>query len=197
MQRKIIIAVTGASGAIYAKMLFEKITGFERELAEVAVIFSTKACEIWNYELEEPFEAQLPFRNYGNNDFTAPFASGSSCFDTLIVCPCSMGTLGRIASGISEDLITRAADVMMKEHRRLILVPRETPYNLIHLKNMKKITLAGGIICPASPSFYSKPLTINALVETVIQRVLNLAGFESNSFKWGETSMASQPQKEM
>jgi flavin prenyltransferase len=185
MKRKIIIAVTGASGAIYAKLLFENLAGLERELEEVAVIFSTTACEIWNYELDDPFEAQLPFRKYGNNDFTAPFASGSSSFDTLIVCPCSMGTLGRIASGISEDLITRAADVMLKEHRHLILVPRETPYNLIHLKNMKKITLAGGIICPATPSFYSKPQTINDLVETVIQRVLNLAGFESKFFKWG------------
>ena len=180
--------MTGASGAIYAKMLFEKIAGLKSEPEEVAVIFSSKACEIWNYELEAPFEAQLPFIIYGNNDFTAPFASGSSSFDTLIVCPCSMGTLGRIASGISEDLITRAADVMMKEHRRLILVPRETPYNLIHLKNMKKITQAGGIICPATPSFYSKPQTINDLVETVIQRVLNLAGFESEFFKWGENN---------
>jgi flavin prenyltransferase len=186
MKRKIIIAVTGASGAIYAKSLLQKITGFQSDIEEVAVIFSTKACEIWNYELAETVETHLAFRNYENDDFSAPFASGSSGFDTLIVCPCSMGTLGRIASGISGDLITRAADVILKEHRRLILVPRETPYNLIHLKNMKKIALAGGIICPASPSFYSKPQTISDLVDTVVHRVLILAGFKSESFSWGE-----------
>ncbi|MBP8249847.1 MAG: UbiX family flavin prenyltransferase, partial [Chitinophagales bacterium] len=100
--------------------------------------------------------------------------------------PCSMGTLGRIATGISNDLITRAADVMLKERRKLILVARETPYNLIHIKNMETITLAGGIICPATPSFYSKPETFEQLAETVINRVMDLAGFDVGGYRWSE-----------
>lgn len=96
-----------------------------------------------------------------------------------------MGTLGRIASGVSDDLVTRSADVMLKERRKLILLVRETPYNLIHIRNMETVTLAGGIICPASPSFYSKPVTIEAAASTVVDRMLDLAGFEINSFRWG------------
>ena len=116
----------------------------------------------------------------------APFASGSSTYGTLIICPCSMGTVGRIAGGISNDLITRAADVMLKERRRLICVVRETPYNLIHLKNMTAITEAGGIICPATPSFYSNPATIEEAAYTVIHRVLQLAGVNVDGYKWQE-----------
>ena len=100
--------------------------------------------------------------------------------------PCSMGTLGRIAGGISDDLITRAADVMLKERRQLILVPREMPYHLIHIRNMETITLAGGIICPATPSFYSQPTTIEALVNTVVDRVLDLANLSINTYRWGQ-----------
>lgn len=98
-----------------------------------------------------------------------------------------MGTLGRIASGISNDLITRAADVLLKERKKLICVVREAPYNLIHLKNMTAITEAGGIICPASPSFYSNPDSIDALVETIVDRVLQLAGISIDTFKWGSS----------
>jgi 4-hydroxy-3-polyprenylbenzoate decarboxylase len=122
---------------------------------------------------------------YSKYDFSAPFASGSGKFDTMIIIPCSMGTLGRIATGTSSDLITRAADVVLKERRKLICVARETPYNLIHIKNMETITLAGGIICPATPSFYSQPKTIEEVASTVVDRVLDLAGFEINSFRWG------------
>ncbi|HSM46684.1 MAG TPA: UbiX family flavin prenyltransferase [Draconibacterium sp.] len=147
MKRKIVVAVTGASGAIYASLLFKKLREIKNQLSEVAVVFSTNAKDIWKYELKDTFEPVFPFRVYEKDDFYAPFASGSSSFDTLIVCPCSMGTLGRIAHGISDDLITRAADVILKERRKLILVPRETPFSLIHLENMKIITLAGGIIC--------------------------------------------------
>jgi 4-hydroxy-3-polyprenylbenzoate decarboxylase len=103
----------------------------------------------------------------------------------MFVVPCSMGTLGRIASGISDDLITRAADVVLKERRKLILVARETPYNLIHIKNMETITLAGGIICPATPSFYSKPKTMEELAMTVVNRMLDLAGIDHKSYRWG------------
>ncbi|HEY0432640.1 MAG TPA: UbiX family flavin prenyltransferase, partial [Chitinophagaceae bacterium] len=119
------------------------------------------------------------------NDFSAPFASGSGRFDTMIIVPCSMGTLGRIAGGTSNDLVTRAADVMLKERRRLICVVRDTPFNLIHIRNMETVTLAGGIICPASPSFYSRPLTIEAAAATVVDRVLDLAGIPVNTFRWG------------
>lgn len=185
MKRKIIVAVTGASGSIYAKILFKKLQEIKDQIEEVAVVFSTNAKEIWKYELNEEFAPACPFKIYEKDNFYAPFASGSSKFDTLIVCPCSMGTLGRIAHGISDDLITRAADVILKEKRKLILVPRETPYNLIHIENMKLITLAGGVICPATPSFYSQPKTIEELAETVVERVLNLAGFDFDSFQWG------------
>ncbi|MFC2138288.1 UbiX family flavin prenyltransferase, partial [Bacteroidota bacterium] len=123
----------------------------------------------------------LPFFKYDVNDFFSPAASGSANYDAMIIIPCSMGTLGKIAHGTSDDLIIRAADVMLKEKRKLILVPRETPYNLIHIENMKLITLAGGIICPASPSFYSKPETINDLVDTIVERVLHLTGFKCNT----------------
>lgn len=186
MKRKIVVAVTGASGSIYAKILFEKLREIKEQLDEVGVIFSTNALDIWKYELGEEFDPVFPFHVYEKDDFYAPFASGSSNFDTLIICPCSMGTLGRIAHGISDDLISRTADVMLKERRKLILVPRETPFSLIHLENMRTIALAGGIICPATPSFYSKPETIKELVETVVERVLNLAEFEIESFQWGK-----------
>lgn len=185
-KRKIVVAVTGASGSVYAKILFEKLLKIKNQIDEVAIIFSANATEIWKFELDEEFTPVSPFRVYKKTNFYAPFASGSSTFDTLIVCPCSMGTLGRIAHGVSDDLITRTADVMLKEKRKLIVVPRETPYNLIHIENMKTITLAGGVICPATPSFYSKPQTINQAIETVVERILNLAGFNIESFRWGD-----------
>ena len=189
MKRKIIFAITGASGSIYAKILFEKLKDLKDQLEEVGVIFSSNALDIWKYELGEEINLVYPFRGYEKDDFYAPFASGSSDFDTMIICPCSMGTLGRIANGISDDLITRAADVMLKEKRKLILVPRESPYSLIHIENMKTLTLAGGIICPASPSFYSKPQTLEQAVGTIAERILSLADFKSDSFQWGESKV--------
>ena len=157
MERKIIVSVSGASGAIYAKVLFDKLLSVKNQLAKVGVIMSDNARDVWKYELGNENYQNYPFDFYSKNDFMAPFASGSARYDTLIICPCSMGTLGRIASGISNDLTTRAADVILKERRKLILVVRDTPYNLIHINNMKTVTEAGGIISPASPSFYSKP----------------------------------------
>lgn len=185
LKRKIVVAVTGASGSIYARALFEKLREIKDQVEEVGVIFSSNALDIWKFELDEEFVLVYPFRVFEKDDFYAPFASGSSKFDTMIVCPCSMGTLGRIAHGVSDDLITRAADVMLKEKRKLILVPRETPYSLIHIENMKLLTLAGATICPATPSFYSKPKNIEELADTVVERILNLAGFDIESFQWG------------
>ena len=150
------------------------------------MIFSDTAREIWEAETGQKYAASFPAKEYGNKSFYAPFASGSSLFDTMIICPASMGTIGRIANGTSDDLIARSADVMLKERRKLILVPRETPYNLIHIENMKRLTLAGAIVCPASPSFYSNPRTIDDLVLTVVDRIIDLAGFESNGFRWME-----------
>lgn len=187
MGKKIIVAVTGASGAIYAKRFLQKLNmGLSKE-DSCSVVFSKNAIEIWNYELKESVdETPLPFPIYQPSDFYAPFASGSAGYDTMVIIPCSMGTLGRIASAISDDLITRAADVMLKERGRLIVVPREAPYNLIHLRNMVTLTEAGAIIVPASPSFYSLPTNMDELVDTVVDRVLNLVGIDNVGFKWGK-----------
>jgi 4-hydroxy-3-polyprenylbenzoate decarboxylase len=184
--RKIILAVTGASGSVYAKLLLEKLCHSEMPPAEVAVIFSETAKEIWEAETGQKYVASFPEKEFSNKTFYAPFASGSSNYTTMIICPASMGTIGRIANGTSDDLIARAADVILKERRRLILVPREAPYNLVHINNMKTLTLAGAIICPAAPSFYSNPRTIDDLVMTVVDRIIDLAGFESNGFRWME-----------
>jgi 4-hydroxy-3-polyprenylbenzoate decarboxylase len=185
-KRKIILAITGASGSVYALKLLEKLQSLKNPPAEIAVIFSDNAREIWKYETGKKLILKSPAKEYKNNNFYAPFASGSSDYDTMIICPASMGMLGRIASGISNDLITRAADVMLKERRKLILVPRETPYSLIHIKNMETLTLTGAIICPATPSFYSKPKTIDALVMTVVERIITLTGFEVETYRWME-----------
>jgi 4-hydroxy-3-polyprenylbenzoate decarboxylase len=138
-------------------------------------------------ELGNTAYEEIGIQNFEKNDFSAPFASGSGQFDTMIIIPCSMGTIGRIAGGISNDLITRAADVILKERRRLICVARETPYSLIHIKNMETITLAGGIICPATPSFYSQPKTIEEVAYTVVDRVLDLAGIDIKTYRWGKS----------
>jgi flavin prenyltransferase len=185
-KNKIIVAITGASGSIYAKVLMDKLLQNKHQWQAVGVAMSSNAKDVWATELGSTSFENYPYTFYDKNDFMAPFASGSANYNTMIIVPCSMGTLGRIANGISDDLITRAADVVLKERRKLIAVVRETPYNLIHLKNMEQITLAGGIICPATPSFYSNPTTFEELAATVVDRVLQLAGFEINAYKWGE-----------
>lgn len=185
-KKKIVVAVTGASGSIYAQVLLNKLSQMQDQIEDTGVVFSDNAGDVWSYELGNRNFEKLPFKVFGKNDFMAPFASGSARFETMIVCPCSMGTLARIAHGISNDLITRAADVILKERRKLILVTRDTPLNLIHIENMRTITLAGGIIAPASPSFYSRPDSLEKLAETVIDRVLDLAGFEHVTYRWRE-----------
>lgn len=182
---KIVVAVTGASGSVYAKVLFDKLKKASEQIETVAVVMSDNAKDVWKHELKSESYSSYGFNFYGKMDFNAPFASGSSKFDCMIICPCSMGTLGRIAGGISNDLITRAADVMLKERRKLILVTRDTPLSLIHINNMKTVTEAGGIICPASPSFYSNPVDFEALASTVVDRVVDLAGIEIDTYRWG------------
>ncbi|HYM94288.1 MAG TPA: UbiX family flavin prenyltransferase [Chitinophagaceae bacterium] len=184
--RKIVIAISGASGSIYSKLLLEKLISLKEQWNDVSVVMTDNAKEVWSTELGNEDYKSFPVKFYGKSDFLAPFASGSGQYDTMIIIPCSMGTLGRIASGISNDLISRAADVILKERRKLICVVRDMPYNLIHIRNMETVTLAGGIICPATPSFYSKPKTIDQVVATVADRVLDLAGFNIQTFRWGK-----------
>ena len=184
-KHKIIVSVSGASGSIYAKVLFDKLVQLKEQIEVVGVLMSDNAKYVWETELDNSDYQNYPFTFYDKMDFMAPFASGSANYCTMIICPCSMGTMGRIAAGISNDLTTRAADVILKERRKLIIVARETPLSLIHINNMKIITEAGGIICPATPSFYSKPQTFEALTATVIDRVLNLSGLDNKSYSWG------------
>lgn len=185
--QRIVVAVTGASGALYARLLLQRLHQWERPDKEVAVVFSPNGRAVWNHELGgEPVPGA--FREFASDDFFAPFASGSSLFDTMIICPCTMGTLGRIAHGVSDGLITRCADVMLKERRNLILVVRDMPYNLIHLRNMVTVTEAGAIVCPASPAFYAHPDSVAAVAATVVDRVLRLAGVEVDTFHWGSGS---------
>ena len=184
-KHKIVVAITGASGAIYANVLLQKLQQLSDQIESVGIVMSDNAKDVWKFELGNSDYEKIPFQIYEKTDFFAPFASGSAKYNTMIICPCSMGTLARIASGISNDLTTRAADVVLKERRKLILVTRDTPLSLIHINNMKTVTEAGGIICPASPSFYSKPQTFEELASTVIDRVLDLAGLEQPTFRWG------------
>ncbi|MFO0357028.1 MAG: UbiX family flavin prenyltransferase [Sphingobacteriaceae bacterium] len=183
---KIVIAVTGASGSIYAKLLIDKLSAIREQFAELAIVFSDNAKEVWKLELDNEDYKNYPYKVYSKNDFMAPFASGSAKYNIMVVCPCSMGTMARIATGMSNDLITRAADVILKERRKLILVTRDTPLSLIHINNMKTVTEAGGIILPASPSYYSKPKTIEELAATVADRIIDLMGLENDTYRWSE-----------
>lgn len=184
--KKIVVAITGASGAIYAKLLLDNLKALQHQIEKVGIVMSDNAKEVWRYELGNDSYNNYDFNFYSKMDFNAPFASGSAKYDTMIISPCSMGALGRIAHGISNDLISRAADVILKERRKLIAVVRDTPFSLIHLNNMKMVTEAGGIICPANPSFYSLPKTIEEVAQTVVDRVIDLAGLEKESYRWND-----------
>ncbi|HSK13806.1 MAG TPA: UbiX family flavin prenyltransferase, partial [Phnomibacter sp.] len=153
---------------------------------DIGVVMSDNAKMVWEFELGDRSFEKYPVKFFAKNDFLAPFASGSGQYNTMMLVPCSMGTLGRIAHGISDDLVTRAADVILKERRKLILMVRDTPYNLIHIRNMELVTLAGGVICPATPSFYSKPRNFEELAATVVDRALDLAGFDISTYRWGD-----------
>ena len=183
--KKIAVAITGASGAIYAKLMLQKLSALKEQISGLSVVMTDNAKTVWQTELDDHSYDSFDAKYFTTKDFSAPFASGSAKYDALIIIPCSMGTLGRIAAGISNDLISRAADVMLKEKKKLVCVIRDTPYNLIHIRNMETVTLAGGIICPASPSFYSKPDTIEKAATTVVDRVIDLVGLDASSFRWG------------
>jgi 4-hydroxy-3-polyprenylbenzoate decarboxylase len=182
---KLVIAVGGASGSIYAKRLLDRLAAMPADgRPEVGLVLSSAGAEVWAHEIG-PVPA-YPFRRYELRDFRAPFASGSAGWDAMAVIPCSTGGLARIAQGISDDLIGRAADVMLKERRRLVLVVRETPLSAIHLENMLAVTRAGAVVMPASPSFYSGPPNMDALLDTLVARVLDQLGVANDLMpRWG------------
>ena len=180
----IVVAITGASGAIYARQSLELLLA-NQAVARIALILSDNAEGVIAHEgVTLPAESRI--ERFANDDMWSSVASGSACWDAMIVVPSSMGTVGRIASGVSQSLIERAADVMLKERRRLVLVVREAPYSLIHLRNMTTITEAGGIIIPASPSFYFNPQDVESLAMTISTRAVEMLGVKVNHQHWGE-----------
>jgi 4-hydroxy-3-polyprenylbenzoate decarboxylase len=183
---KIIIAITGASGSIYAEDVVERLIRQENQIEQIAIVRSKNAELVWQHELGTEWPKHSKIQYYEKNDFMAPFASGSAKWDSMLIVPASMGTIGRIANGISDDLITRAADVMLKEEKKLIVCPRELPFNQIHLKNLLQIQQAGATVIPTSPSFYSKPKDIKALIGTVTSRIIDHIGLQAQSYRWGE-----------
>ena len=179
---KLVVAVSGASGAPYAKRLLDFLAAQgPAHGVSVDLVFTQTGKQVWKQELGA--EPRYPFTIWKNQDFTAPFASGSSMYDAMVVVPCSAGALARIACGISIDLVGRAADVMLKERRKLVLVLRETPVSLVHARAMTQVIEAGAFVMPASPSFYSGPRTIDALVDTVVARVLDRIGLPNELMK--------------
>lgn len=182
-RRKIVVGITGASGAPYAKRLLDVLATMT-DRVEVGVCLSATAPEVW--QLECGGELKVDFPVWGMRDYRAPFASGSAGWDAMAIVPCSMGTCSRIAHGTSDTLLTRAADVMLKERRSLVVVPRETPLSVIHLENLTALARAGAVVMPAMPSFYSKPTGIESLLDTVVGRVLDHVGVEHDLLKrWG------------
>ena len=180
----IIVAINAASGAIYARQLLSRLIA-EEKVERIAVIYSSNAHKVVEYEgVQIPSSPKIV--EYDNNDMFASVASGSARWDAMVIVPSSVGTVARVASGVSGTLIERAADVMLKERRRLIFVVRETPYSLIHLRNMVTLTEAGAVVLPASPSFYSRPQDIDALCLTVTERILSQLGIEGGGYVWGE-----------
>ena len=174
---RIIVAVTGATGILYTQRLLDNLDPARHE---VHLVLSRYAHQVIAEELPDGLRVPPAVVTHNLKSMNAPFASGSNAFDAMVVLPCTMGTLGRIAHGLSDDLLLRAADVMLKEKRKLILVPRETPLNLVHIKNMELLLLAGATILPANPSFYSRPTTVEQVADTVVARVLDHLGLENN-----------------
>lgn len=180
----VVVAITGASGAIYARQCLELLLE-SSEVERIALICSDNAEGVIAHEgVTLPLSERI--ERYSNNDMWSSVASGSAVWNAMIVVPSTMGTVGRIAAGVSQSLIERAADVMLKERRRLVLVVREAPYSLIHLRNMTTITEAGGIIIPASPSFYFKPKDVENLTLTISTRAVELLGLTVAHPHWGE-----------
>src|SRR5215213_7307673 len=178
---KLVIAATGASGAIYLQRLIEQI---DCAAHEVHLVMSAYAREVAKQELDD-FRIPSEVSRHSESEMNVPFVSGSARFDAMVIVPCSMATLGRIASGSSDSVLLRAGDVFLKERRKLILVPRETPWNLIHARNVVTLLEAGAIVLPAIPSFYSRPNSVTAVVDTVVWRILDQLGLPNpRAFRW-------------
>ncbi len=181
---KLVVAITGASGSIYAERLLYYLAQVQQHKAlEVGVVLSENASTVWEWELQMPFPDG--FTCYHHKDYFAPFASGSAGYRQMVIIPCSMGTVGRLAAGLSDDLITRAADVVLKEGGKLIVVPRETPLSALHLENLLRLARLGVVVLPAMPSYYHRPQSIEALADTVVFRVLDHLGIEVKQRRWG------------
>lgn len=178
---RITIAVTGASGAIYARQLVERLIESD---VEIELIITQNGESVIKHENQTKLLNIKGVKYLNNNNFFTSPASGSSCSEAMVIVPCSMGMAGRIASGCSDDLISRAADVMLKERLPLIIVPRETPFNSIHLRNLCELDRAGAIICPAMPSFYNNPLSVEEMCSSVTERIIRLLGLKSNQPVW-------------
>lgn len=186
---KILVAITGASGAVYAKRLLDVLGEAQKSLADlqVSICFSGNGKQVWQHELGD--DSPGGFRQYDNGDFTCSFASGSAVWHAVVAVPCSVGRVGRIASGMADDLISRAADVALKERRKLILVVRETPLSLIHLENLLTVARAGAVVLPATPSFYTKPQSVTQVVDTVVDRILDQLGIARDlAPRWGQST---------
>ncbi|MDR2894165.1 MAG: UbiX family flavin prenyltransferase [Alistipes sp.] len=184
---RVVVAVTGASGSVYARGLIEGLLAAGEESVEkIGLVVSRRGGEVAVWEgIEFPNDPRI--ERFDNDDMFSSPASGSARWDAMVVVPCSMGCVGRIAAGVSSDLIARAADVMLKEGRPLVVVPRETPLSLIHLRNLTTLAQAGAVVMPASPSFYSRPATIRELCATVTDRVLARLGIPHDGHEWGAT----------
>src|SRR3989454_6755032 len=186
---KLVIAATGASGTVYLQRLLEQI---DCPAHEVHLVMSAHAQLVAKQELDD-FKIPPAVSQHSETDMNVPFVSGSARFDAMVVVPCSMATLGRIASGSSDSVLLRAVDVFLKERRKLILVPRETPWNLIHARNVVTLLEAGAIVLPAIPSFYSRPSSITAVVDTVVWRILDQIGLPNPAaYRWGEKAASTK-----
>jgi flavin prenyltransferase len=182
---KIVLGITGASGSIYARSTIEALLAAR---VRPAVVLSSTAPEVWTQEIDGDIREYLASRDvpiFAGRDYRAPFASGSAQWDAMAIVPCSMSTMAKVAHGISDDLLTRAADVMLKERRKLVMVARETPLSAIHLENMLAVARAGAVVLPAMPSFYHRPTTVDEVAFTVVARILDHLGVEHRSARWG------------
>jgi 4-hydroxy-3-polyprenylbenzoate decarboxylase len=189
---KIVIAATGASGSIYLQRLLEQI---DCAAHEIHLVMSAHAGQVAKQELDD-FKIPPNVSQHSENELNVPFVSGSARFDAMVIVPCSMATLGRIASGSSDTALLRAADVFLKERRKLILVPRETPWNLIHARNVVTLLEAGAIVLPAIPSFYSRPGSVTDIADTVVRRILDQIGLPNpRAYRWGEKSASAKLKK--
>ena len=189
---KLVIAATGASGTIYLQRLLGQI---DCAAHEVHLVMSAHASQVAKQEIDD-FKIPSNVSRHSENDMNVPFVSGSAHFDAMVIVPCSMATLGRIASGSSDSALLRAVDVFLKERRKLILVPRETQWNLIHARNVVTLLEAGAIVLPAIPSFYNRPDSVNAIVDTVVWRILDQIGLPNPSaYRWGQKSASAKRRK--